>query len=103
MNRIPIETTRNNCRREGIGRKGLAMPSEIVFTFLLHSYIPFVHFERGKRTREYTRCREAVHLCSHPRSTGEDAVAGETAENLVKIAIADFLKKLFLILYHEST
>ena len=79
------------------------MPSEIVSTFLLHSYIPFVQFERGKTTREYTRCREAVHLCSHPRSTGEDAVAGETAENLVKIAIADFLKKLFLILYHEST
>ena len=70
------------------------MPSEIVSTFLLHSYIPFVHFERGKRAREYTRCREAAHSCSHPRSTGEDAVAGETAENLVKIALADFLKNV---------
>ena len=29
-----------------------------------------------------------------PRFTGEDAVAGEIAENLVKIATADFLKKV---------
>ena len=63
----------------------------------MYSYIypsSTLNVGRGLGSTLAVGTREAVHSCSHPRSTGEDAVAGETAENLVKIAIADFLQKV---------
>jgi hypothetical protein len=82
MNRTPIETTSNSCEPEGIGRKGFAMPSGIVSTFL-YALHPLLNVGGGFKSTVAVG-GPFIAATQGLSQYWQDAVVEEPAENLVK-------------------